>query len=234
MPNLDLNTKIVLIFLLLSVVLVLIFLFSKAKPLVKTIFKGIASIGFIVLGFVTYFLFSFDNIFILLLVGLIFGAVGDVLLGLKDVGEKRSSIFMVGGMGAFLVGHIFYIIFFAIKIQSFWIHLSVIAGALALAAIIIFGGSRLKCEYDNMLLPTIFYAVTISCMLIYSIVNIILSCSVGSLMFFIAAVFFSVSDIILCFLYFRKKTPLWLVPINLSTYYIAQNLIALAPLFFIL
>lgn len=63
----------------------------KKKPVPAVILKGLASLVFVLLGFACFAKTGNRTFGILVVLGLIFGAMGDVLLNLRNVFTKAGS-----------------------------------------------------------------------------------------------------------------------------------------------
>ena len=100
---------------------------AKALPTVRAVTKPIASLGFIVaaLGFGALDSQYGKTIF----VGLLLGALGDVLL----LGQSKRAF--IGGLVAFLLGHVAYVVAFASLPQN--MNYALAAGAVTLAAFVV-------------------------------------------------------------------------------------------------
>ena len=88
-----------------------VFIASKVTnyTLKTIIFKTIASFFFVALGIYLFVISNGHLLFkIFLLMGLIFGMLGDVLLGFKYITTKTKKIWIMLGMFAFDFGHISY------------------------------------------------------------------------------------------------------------------------------
>ena len=101
-----------IILLVLGAVFAAAFIASKViNYTFKTIIlKGVASLFFVALGiylFVTVPGHFYFRLFVLL--GLIFGFLGDVFLGFKYITTKTKNAWILAGMFSFLSGHIFYV-----------------------------------------------------------------------------------------------------------------------------
>ena len=81
----------------------------RKKYISADVLKGVASLMFVLLGLIGYVSYTSDSFGVKILVGLIFGLVGDVLLNLRFVIEKIGQKLFLGGIVAFLVGHILYL-----------------------------------------------------------------------------------------------------------------------------
>lgn len=83
---------------------------SKRKLWTATVFKALGSILFVLLGFLCWNTGAKSlEKGILILIGLILGAVGDVFLNLKHQFHESQVMFLIGGF-SFFFGHILYLI----------------------------------------------------------------------------------------------------------------------------
>lgn len=190
----------------------------------------------------------------LLLLGLIFGMVGDILLDFKIYFktlnmrylalENDHDILMITGMGAFGIGHISYIIGSLLLDNSLWLKLiiSFIIGALAIFLIMLISIKIMKMTFRKFLIPVIIYGFLLSSFIAFSLFRIVNHYDKASLLILIGSVLFIVSDLILSITYFSKEEDYkkegflnpesrFMIVSNHITYYAAQFLIALAILF---
>ena len=82
-------------------------------PPVKLLLKTLASLAFVCLGLLGAARAGGAYAW-LTWIGLILGAAGDVLLQFMDCRPKEREPFFRAGLGAFLIGHVFYIVAFAL------------------------------------------------------------------------------------------------------------------------
>jgi len=126
----------------------------------RTVSKWIASLAFIVVGVLAASSGSGSAYTTWIVIGLVLGAVGDIaLLG-------KSDRAFLAGLGAFLLGHIAYVVAIAqLASPMSWPRL---AGPLALAPIVV-GGAALAWLWPKlreMTIPVILYVLTIVTMVI--------------------------------------------------------------------
>ena len=102
-----------LVFLIAAVGMVLQGLFitveHNKKFVLADVLKGLAALMFVTIGLIGYIKVTNDSFGLKIVIGLVFGLVGDVLLNLRFVSEKFGQKFFLGGIVAFLVGHILYL-----------------------------------------------------------------------------------------------------------------------------
>lgn len=201
----------------------------KEKYVGAVCLKGSASIVFVIIGAIAYGMASNTAFAKLVFIGLILGAVGDILLNLRFVFEKIGQKIFLLGIAAFLAGHILYLAALVPQSENLW--LCVIIGAVIAAAILayIFKTMKVKAAFKIF---GIFYIGAVVIMTAIAIGNLIAAPAAATWLYAIGAVLFTVSDIVLIFNTFGGTSKFSLRITNLSLYYIGQLLIA-CSLFFI-
>ncbi|MBQ8210388.1 MAG: hypothetical protein IJZ35_07405 [Clostridia bacterium] len=171
------------------------------------------------------------------IVGLVFGLMGDIWLDLKWMCPDDNETYTFAGFGAFMIGHLVYISGLLTFYADFSKPLHIVVPAVlaaVMAAVVILLEKPQKLNYGR------FKAITA----VYGFVLIFMTLLSGSLAFmngfdnmvlnfmFAGGVFFLISDLILSGTYFGegKNRPVDIVT-NHATYYIAQFLIASSLLF---
>lgn len=205
----------------------------KQKYVAAVILKGCASIAFCVFGYIGYRFHLIEGCtnslpkFVFL--GLLFGALGDILLNLRFVFEKIGQKIFLAGIAAFLTGHILYLV--ALIPLSKSLIISIICGIIIAAIIltIIFKSFEVKPAFK------IFGIVYIGAVVLMTSIAIG-NCITGNfetyaVLYAIGAVLFTASDVVLIFNTFGPETKFSLRITNLSLYYIGQLLIASSLLF---
>lgn len=205
------------------------------------VLKGLAAFVFCFIGLVAYLfalmgLISVDSdpqlkgsILKLVVYGLLFGALGDILLNLRFVYEKYGQKIFLCGIAVFLTGHIFYLVSL-IKLSTMVI--APVAAGILLAFIllvIIFKSFEIKLAFKIF---GVVYIGAVSLMACFAITNLITMPSVYTLMYGIGGLLFLISDVVLIFNTFGPEQKFSLRITNLSLYYLGQLLIA-SSLFFI-
>lgn len=207
----------------------------------KTIvFKTIASLFFVALGIYLFVIMEGHFLFkLFLLLGLIFGMLGDVLLGFKYITTKTKKFWILAGMFAFAFGHISYIVAlfteFYIPGNVIFIFLPFIT-SMVLSVIYMIISKKVGISFGKLLPFGIFYLICLSSMLSTSLYMAILNhfSIVSGVMFFIGAIFFATSDCMLTGAYFKEgKRPKPYLAIYSVCYYVAQFLIAFCLFFLI-
>ena len=162
--------------------------------------------------------------------GLILGGIGDVCLNLRFVLKSAGQKVFMGGIAAFLLGHLAYLAALlppAGKTLFFSIPLGLLAAFLLLKWILakVSVGKAFK----------IFGIIYIGAVVLMTAVAIGLFLSApvtAHAMFACGAVLFTLSDVILVFHLFTADKKPWMRPTNLTLYYLGQLLIACSLLFF--
>ena len=205
------------------ILLVFYIMFKCKKYDMKELFIKIGiSILFVVVALIATLnsnSFSIVNVFVIL--GLVFGLIGDILLDLKYIDLDRTDAYTYSGFIVFGRGNVLYIIFALIL-------------DLILSAATILLEKPLKLKYGKLKKIAFCYALclfgTCSFSLFLAIQN---GFSIlGLNLFLIGAILFAVSDLILSGTYFGegKERPIDFI-LNYSTYYAAQFIIAFLLLY---
>lgn len=216
-----------------AAVLAVVFILScmlHVNPTLRTLLKAIAGVGFVAVAVSAFISNPVNRLnFSLIMCGLLFGMAGDFLLAMREVKPRRQDAFTMAGIGAFLAGHIFYIIlFYCIDSISF---LAPVIAAVVGISIIVACKYVFKFEFGKLFIPACIYAVVIMYMLLCAIFVAITAYSIVTLHLLIGAVLFVISDLILSFIYFSPKKIAILGGFNLTSYFAAQILIALSLLY---
>ena len=169
--------------------------------------------------------------FMYVALGLIFGMIGDIVLDLKVVYPEKSSTYLLSGMIAFTIGHIFFITGMGIHYGIHWA-VPVVAVIVGIAAVLL--GPVMKLDYGKFKIPSMLYGMTLAfttCMSGY--VMVVSNYAITYILMFVGAICFLLSDLVLSSMYFGKdkNTPTNVV-INHALYYVAQLLIA-STVFFV-
>ena len=124
-----------------------------------TVLKGLTTICCILIALIAYFMTPLTKFALLVILGLIFGFIGDELLALRFVYTKKFSAFFLSGALAFLIGHIFYLIALYGLAPRAWM-LSVPLTLAALAAEFI-NSKKHSLDMGKLFLPLGFYAAVV-------------------------------------------------------------------------
>lgn len=191
-------------------------------PPVKLLLKTLASLAFVCLGLLGAARAGGAYAW-LTWIGLILGAAGDVLLQFMDCRPKDREPFFRAGLGAFLIGHVFYIVAFAL--------LGRVTGWAVLLAAVLFAALFLlqfpaRMDLKGQKVPVYAYAAVISVMTAFAVLSF--GAGARGALVGLGGILFLVSDAILALIFFsplrEKSLPTW----NLITYYVAQILLALS------
>lgn len=202
----------------------IVFEYQK-KMVPAVIFKGLASLFFVALG--TYgYINSKSSFALLILLGLIFGLIGDVMLNLRYLVKKEFLVF-AGGIGAFLVGHIMYIAEL-IKYNTSGLYIGISIAIAVVVSVVSITGILKVADTDKKafkIFGIVYLAIVVSMFAFALTPLVMLKFTLLNVIFAIGAFCFVVSDFILVYFSFGKKiAPLR--AINLSMYYLGQILIA--------
>jgi len=191
--------------------------------------KGSAAVVFCTIGFLCLGFAQNQSFAQLICTGLCFGALGDILLNLRFVFPKIGQKIFLGGVAAFLTGHILYLA--ALIPLSDNLLPCLIIGVLAAAALLtwIFKTLTVKLAFKIF---GVLYIGAIVLMTAVAIGNVISAPSRAAWLHAIGAVLFTLSDIVLIFNTFGSESKFSMRIANLSLYYLGQLCIAFS-LFFI-
>lgn len=196
----------------------------REKYVAADILKGLAAACFVFIGVTGYFTGTNDAFGLKIMIGLIFGMVGDILLNLRFVvGEEKGQKVFLLGILAFLIGHILYLA--ALVPLAEHAASCTVIGALLAAALLayIFKTMDVKPAFK------IFGVFYLGAVIIMTVMAWDVAISVHSLRgieYAVGAVLFMVSDIVLIFNTFSGTSRFSMRITNLSLYYIGQLMIA--------
>lgn len=201
---------------------------SFKKDVVSLLLKTLASICFVILGFCScLWAGSFQRTGIII-IGLVFGMLGDIFLDLKYIDLKNTVAYTAAGFGAFIFGHIFFITFILDHNPEINAGKVIALAAGIAGGIFIYATPKLmKLDYGPFRLISAVYAAILIFITVYAGFKAFCNTSYFTIMFFAGLVCFLLSDLVLSQIYFGqdKDTPA-MSAVNHSLYYIAQILIA--------
>lgn len=202
--------------------------FEYAKrPVPAVILKAIASLLFVSLGAIC--LSASDNTFFsrFVLAGLVFGALGDVLLNLRQlVGQAGQKVFMAG-IAAFFIGHLLYIAALTNREVSALL-VGIPVCAVLSATVLPWMLKRIEVTGKLKVFGIVYVALVFLMAGCAVGLTVLEPYKVGNLLLTIGAALFALSDVILIFYLFGTKKHITFRALNLSAYYIGQLLIALS------
>lgn len=155
----------------------------------------------------------------LLLMGLVFSFIGDILLGLKD----SIKIGFILGVSSFSIAQLYYLLYFQMS------YFNIIPFILSLIFMFIFWRyvrNNSKIEFPSKAYFLFIYIFLLSSTLFSSILNLIHYHNELNLILMLGCILFFISDITLFHVYFLKNKINLLKIIYLIFYHIAQLLIA--------
>lgn len=175
---------------------------------------------------------------ILILVGLVFGMLGDIYLDQKWVYPDDNDKYLYAGFITFGIGHIFYVTALTVKAGLNFKNLLVAAAIGLVVAVVNLGLEKLtKQNYGKfrpiVTLYTFLVTLTPATALVASVVTASSGNALPFIVFTVGGVLFLLSDIILSPMYFKEgqNTPLNFV-LNHVTYYLGQYIFALTIVLF--
>ena len=236
----------------LCILIQIIFLIVEKKGMIKLslVFKGLASLMFIILGFLCLHDGQNRSFGLFIITGLILDGIGDVVINFRFAFEKHKHLYFLMGTGFFFLGHIFY--FIALIKYAQKLTLCLVCGAIA-AYIVLFimyqSLHDLKIIYKafGLVYITMLFLMTsiavgnmITALLVYGADTTIIS-STGNLISTVSrsapclygcgAILFACSDILLIYNNFGQKKRYTTRVLNLVLYYLGQLLFAMSLAF---
>ncbi len=198
---------------------------SKKRFVPAVVLKGLASVCFVILGFL---LSGGSPAAKLITAGLLLGCIADVLLNLRMVFPKKGQLIFLVGIVVFLSGHILYLIAILKGAAHWWI--CVIIGVILTALLMTWIFARITAKKAFKIFGIVYIGaiMLLNCL---AIGNLIVSPSAFTAVFAAGAVLFLLSDIVLILNTFGKETRQSLRVMNISLYYLGQLLIALSLLY---
>ncbi len=165
---------------------------------------------------------------ILVIMGLIFGLLGDVWLDMKYVYKQHNHIYTYAGIICFIVNHIFYIPAVAFKYGEgefeWWYGVINIVACVVFATVTMALEKPMKVKYGRYKKILFLYGMLLSCTMFTAINGLFFKgFSKDLIMLSIASVLFTLSDLVLSNIYFKEggnTKPN--VVINHLLYYAAQ------------
>ena len=214
------------ILIIICAILAGLFLYAESRKQYVTavVLKGLASLCFVILGITSS---PGGHTARMIVLGLIFGFVADILLNLRMVFQEKGQLIFLVGILVFLTGHIFYLAAVAplAKKPTVCIILGVILTVLLM--IWIFKQITAKMAFKIFGVVYIGAIMLLNC---FAISNLITDPSAFNSIFAVGAVLFLISDIVLILNTFGGEFKQRLRNVNVSLYYAGQILIALSLL----
>lgn len=215
------------LFPVLCVVFLLVFMYLEYKKdyVPAVCLKGTASVCFVLFGILCSRSCPDAAFSRLIVTGLILGMTADVLLNLRFVFAKKGQLIFLVGILVFLIGHVLYLAALIPKCKP--LAACLIAGAVltALALYLIFKKITAKPAFKIF---GVFYIGAVMLMTCVAAGRLFTAPSAHTAVFFVGALSFLVSDIVLILNTFGKTTKQSLRVLNLCLYYLGQLLIGLS------
>ena len=216
-----------------AVVLSILFIYfcTLDKPVLHTSLKGLASLSVISLCLVTISITGFGLNAIILCIGLLFCALGDVLLALLEFKQPEyTDKIRISGTSAFAMAQIAFIVLLALVSNCLSLFGLIIGIIFAIG--LIFLRKPMGLDFGKLLVPSLIYGCLLATNVGGSIINMIANFSVSNVLLCLGFVLFIISDLILSKIYYGGDTKNLSKRLNYITYYAA--IIVLASSFIIL
>ncbi len=198
--------------------------------------KTIASIAFVLLGLLGAYKSGLTLVAVFMLLGLIFGLLGDIVLDLKVVYKQDEEKHLNAGMLCFGVGHIMYFVALTLYlVNNIFVGgkrtmaLMLIAFGVALfitSMIMMFAEPLLKLNFGKFRIQTALYTFALTFMTSYAVAAGVI---ISKLIIFAVGLFLIfASDLILSNQYFggKQDNKLFII-LNHAIYYLGQISIAI-------
>lgn len=202
--------------------------FYRARFTLALIFKGIASLCFVIFGAAGCLLADPSPSSVMIFIGLCFGILGDEVIALCQVAPKYDTLAFVGGGSFFIVGHIFYLVSMALLGGVNWL-------ALALSFVVMSSLSGLYAWKRGFLNGKMKIPLSLYLALVVFVGATAIGClasghNPSALLLSVGGILFAISDNIL-FAYKYGREPKFYQNIILHlAYYLAQFAIAFSVL----
>ena len=214
--------KYVLIILCAALACVFLYKESRKQYVPAVVLKGLASLCFVILGIMSS---PGGHTAKLIVLGLVFGFVADILLNLRMVFQEKGQLIFLVGILVFLTGHIFYLA--AVAPLSRHPLICVILGIILTVLLMIWIFKQITAKMAFKIFGVV-YIGAIMLLNCFAIGNLITDPNAFSGIFAAGAVLFLISDIVLILNTFGGEFKQRLRNVNISLYYAGQILIALS------
>jgi len=198
----------------------------RKRMLAALLLKGAASLLFVLAGMFAFSLAVNLPYAKLILLGLMLGAIGDVCLNLRFLLTGRARTTFLLGVGAFLLGHVAYLI--ALIARAPGALLYALPAAMILSFFLIrFVLSRVEVSGVIKLFGIVYLCVVILMATVAIMLFAMQPLSPGRALFALGGLLFAASDVLLVLNQFGKRAYPGFRALNLSLYYIGQCCICL-------
>jgi hypothetical protein len=188
------------------------------------------SICFLLMSFSALYLMDAPIYGYFIIIGQIFGLIGDIFLDQKYVHPEQDIPYTHMGFTAFGIGHLFFGIALFLTFPFEWIHIAIAGTAALIITVLIYSLQKpMKLDYGKFTIDLVLYTAVIGFITALPATFIIFKgIGVNSIsVFLIGMILFLLSDMVLSQIYFgseKNKAPY--VIINLLLYYFAQYVIS--------
>lgn len=205
---------------------------EKSNPIKALWYKLSASLCFLVVPIISLFTINvgYSEFWLVVFIGLFFGTVGDVLLGIRRIFPNKKDLFFIVGAIAFSLEHFSFIVYFIYCNQQIVSYALLWFVTMFSCASFVFAKNKVDGKTFIKIGAYIYIAVVIL-MSSTSLASLLFNFSMGQLMFAIGSLFFVASDITICVYNFGPKKDFKLMLVLHYLYVPAQMLIALSVLF---
>ena len=206
--------------------LVCLFLFSfkQERYINALIFKGLASLCFVIFGAINCFANPHSTAEVLIFIGLCLGIIGDEVIALCQVLPKYDTKAFIGGGSFFLIGHVIYIVAMLWRGETNLIFV-IISFITAVAVSMLYEKSK-KFLSSEMKYPLVMYLGIVIFMMATAMGIFIGQMTVGTGLFALGGIMFVVSDNILFAYMLGDKSKFSQNIVLHIAYYVAQLAIA--------
>lgn len=197
----------------------------EKKYLSAVILKGCAAFMFLILGILGLQVAQNQDFARLVVIGLAMGMIGDILLNLRFVFEKAGQKIFLAGIAAFLAGHILYLA--ALIPLSTNLTESLVIGVILTALLLWWIFQQIEAKPAFKIFGVLYLGAIVLMTSVAGGILIVNPVSTHAWLYFIGAVLFTGSDIVLILNTFTSKQRFSMRIANLSLYYAGQIVIAL-------
>lgn len=198
---------------------------KKEKYVSAMVLKGLASLCFVILGYVNSNALEKGK---LIVIGLILGCIADVLLNMRHVAKEKGKLIFLIGILVFLSGHIVYLA--AVFPMNTNVLMCIIISIIVTALLMMWIFTKITAEKAFKIFG-IFYIGAIVLLNCVAFSNCFTAPSQFSYLFAAGSFLFLISDIVLILNTFGSTSKFSLRIVNIGLYYIGQLLIALSIAF---
>jgi len=216
---------------------------KRPSPL-AVLYKALASVSFMAVAGTAVLITADIRYGIPILLGLLFGLIGDILLEVMVVYPADTYPWRMGGMISFFAGHLVYIgvLFFNTPFveNMFWKALVPIAAALGITVVYCITAAKMGLVFGRFKIIAVMYtfllalfASAAAVIMYFAGTTAVPGFSPRWVLLFIGTVLFMLSDVVLGQQYFgaekNLRSPV-LIAVNSTLYYFAQFAIAFSVL----